>query len=114
MLLVVAVGNIALVVLETTVPSGVGIFLSNLNLSFPYRIRHEEFLCHQSAARQGIGVYIAVVILVAQLLLLVAVALVTIGIVGIEVDAEFSNLTRVVYIHLVFGCAFGSFDTAVL
>ena len=82
--------------------------------AFPYRMCHEEFLCHQSAARQGVGVYVAVIILIAKLLLLVAVALVTIGIVGIEVDAELSDFTCVVEIHLMFGGAFSSFDATVL
>ena len=114
MLLIVAVGDIALLVLETAVPAGIGVLLANFNLPFPNRIRHEEFLCHQTTARQGIGVHVAIVILVAQLLLLIAVALVTIGIVGIEIYAELSDLTRVVEIHLVFGRTFGSVDTAVL
>ena len=114
MLLVVAVGDVALHVLETAVPSGVSILLANLNLSFPYRMRHEEFLCHQTTARQGIGVYVAVIVLVAQFLLLIAIALVTVGIVGIEINCELSYLARVVEIHLVFGRPFGSIDTAVL
>ena len=96
MLLIVAVGDVALRVLKTAVPSGIGVLLANLNLSIPYRMRHEEFLCHQSAARQGVGVHIAVIILVAQFPLLVAVALVTIGVVGIEVDAKLPYLTRVI------------------
>ena len=93
MLLVVAVGNIAFFVFKTAVPAGIGVLLAHFNQSFPYRMRHEEFLCHQTTARQGIGVHVAIVILVAQFLLLVAVALVTIGIVGIEVDAKLSYLT---------------------
>ena len=114
MLLVVAVGNIAFFVFKTAVPAGIGVLLAHFNQSFPYRMRHEEFLCHQSAARQGVGVYVTVIILIAQFLLLVAVALVTIGIVGIEVNSELSYLTRVVEIHLVLGHTFCSFDATVL
>ena len=114
MLLVVAVSNIAFFVFKTAVPACIGIFLAHFNLPFPYRMRHEEFLCHQSAARQGVGAHVAVIILIAKLLLLVAVALVTISIVSIEVDAELSDLTRVVEIHLVLGHTFCSFDATVL
>ena len=114
MLFIVTVGNIPFFVFKTAVPAGVGVLLAHFNLAFSNRMGHEKFLCHQSAARQGVGVHVAVIILVAELLLLVAVTLITIGIVGIEVDGEFSYLARVVEIHLVFGRTFGSVDTAVL
>ena len=114
MLLIVAVGDVALFVLETAVPAGIGVLLAHFYLPFPYRMLHEKLLSHQSAARQGVGVHVAVILLLAQFLLLVVVALVTIGIVGIEVDGELSYLARVVEIHLVFGHTFGSVDTAVL
>ena len=103
-LFVVAIGDVALHILKTAVPAGVGILLSNFYLPFPNRMGHEKLLCHQSAARQGVRVHVAVFILVTQFLLMVAVALVTIGIVGIEVDSELSYFTRVVEIRLVLGC----------
>ena len=114
MLFVVAVGNISFFVFKTAVPSGIGVLLTNFYLPFPKRIRYEKLLCHQTTTRQSVGVRIAIFLTFTQFLLLVAVTLVTIGIVCIEVDAKLSYLSRVVEIHLVFGCTFGSVDTAIL
>ena len=77
-------------------------------------MRHKKFLGHHPAARQGVGVHVAVIILVAQFLLLVTVALVAIGVVGIEVDGKFPYHTRIIEVCLVFGRTFSSIYTAVL
>ena len=96
MLFIVTISNIAFLVFKTAVPTGIGVFLAHFYLPFPYRMCHEKLLCHQSAARQGVGIHITVFILVAQFLLLVAIALVAISVVSIEINAKLSYLTYVV------------------
>ena len=50
-LLVVAVGDISLCILETAAPSGVGVFLPHFYLTFPQGMAHDEFLRQHAAAR---------------------------------------------------------------
>ena len=114
MLLVVAVGDVALCILETAFPSGVGVFLTHFNPSFPQRVCHEELLGYQPASCQGIGVHISVFMRIAQFLLPVAVALVAVGVVGVEVDVELACFSRVVEAHLMLRSALGPIGAAVL
>ena len=74
----------------------------------------KQFLCHQLTARQGIGVHVAVFIRFALFLLLVAVALVSEGVVGVEVDAKLSYLAGIIEVYLMLGRTFCSADTAIL
>ena len=87
-LLVVAVLNIALSVLKAATPAGIGVLLANGELPLPQRKAHDEFLGHHAAARLGLGVYVAILIVAAQFLLLVAAAVLIVRVVGIEVDGE--------------------------
>ena len=67
---------------------------------------HDEFLGHHAASRQVVDADVAVVVLLAQLLLRGAVALMAEGVVGIEVDVHLANLAYVVEVHLVARQAF--------
>ena len=62
MLFVVAVGNITLFIFKAAIPAGMSIFFTDFNLSLPQGMTHKEFLCHQLAVRQVIGVHVAVFI----------------------------------------------------
>ena len=105
-LLVVAVGDVALSVFEVIGPLRIGEFLADLYLPFPQRMAHDEFLGHHAASRQVVDADVAVVVLLAQFLLRGAVVLMAEGVVGIEVDVHLAYLAHVVEVHLVARKAF--------
>ena len=105
-LLVVAVGDVALSVFEVIGPLRIGEFLANLYLPFPQRMAHDEFLGHHAASRQVVDADVAVVVLLAQFLLRGEVVLMAEGVVGVEVDVHLANLAHVVEVHLVARKAF--------
>ena len=64
---------------------------------------HNELLGRHVAACQGLSVYVAVLIVVAQFLLLVWAPLLIEGIVGVEVNRELPHLAYVVKVGLMLG-----------
>ena len=91
----------------------IGEFLASLDASFPQRVAHGEFLGQHTATSQIVNSYVAVFILLAQLLLCGAVALVAEGVVGIEVDVSLAHLSYKVKVHLMERHALGSFQAVV-
>ena len=103
MLFAAAIGNVAFRVLKVAAPAGVGVFLADGNLPLPQRQAHDELLGHHASVRPALGVHVAVFVLGTQFLLLGAAPVLIVGVVGIEVDGERSQLARIIEVGLVLG-----------